>query len=364
MELHFTRLTEDDDRHKRARLHAVGISGPHLSGQSSLPSNHTNGSPPRVRSRRTSLCAPKVRKPWLYTVWSHLLYADSCVLGLFFVCSVCLHLLCHHPATLQQSVCVVLAVFFYRRQRCAGGVPRGVVPRCPFAPCHVFLGAPRVLEKSGGGPPPSTVRACWWSSPRTLRERWRHGSRLSTRGDAAGPAVRPPSEGRVDFTRHCRVGHRKGAAAQRWREEGERLAAVASAAGVPRPRGCVLGALSIPSCAAGLRRAERGPSDSERLGARGIAWHWDLGNAAAACSQCEFGAGAPCKGGAGAAGAGCGRARANGSCEWFRDWSQARGANQRVQRAPGAREPRALVRPVALHSMAVRAAAAGPSLHC
>ena len=93
------------------------------------PSNHTNGSPPRVRSRRTSLCAPKVRKPWLYTVWSHLLYADSCVLGLFFVCSVCLHLLCHHPATLQQSVCVVLAVFFYRRQRCAGGVPRGVVPR-------------------------------------------------------------------------------------------------------------------------------------------------------------------------------------------------------------------------------------------
>ena len=57
----------------------------------------------------------------------------------------------------------------------------------------------------------------------------------------------------------------------------------------------------------------------------------------------------------------------NGSCEWFRDWSQARGEIQRVQRAPGAparpfgpcvREAWS-VRLVALHMMAVRAAAAG-----
>ena len=57
----------------------------------------------------------------------------------------------------------------------------------------------------------------------------------------------------------------------------------------------------------------------------------------------------------------------NGSCEWFRDWSQARGEIQRVQRAPGAParpfgpcvQEAWSVRLVALHMMAVRAAAAG-----
>ena len=48
--------------------------------------------------------------------------------------------------------------------------------------------------------------------------------------------------------------------------------------------------------------------------------------------------------------------------EWFRDSSQAFGANRRVQRAPGAADSIELeLRRVALHSMACRAAAANPS---
>merc|ERR1712023_65497 len=110
----------------------------------------------------------------------------------------------------------------------------------------------------------------------------------------------------------------------------------------------------VSSGAAGFRRAAH---DKERLGARGSAWLWGSAFGGRRASGSVRWASAK---GFDRRFQFCSACHTDWLGEWFRDSSQAFGANRRVQRASDAADLFGLeLRRMALHSMACRAAAAG-----